>query len=85
MGGYAIDLTLKPNGERRPELSDFSFGEYSRLTPTPAGILYLIERQPELFPSVSQEAIEDKSNANGLAKFLVCAKPRGFACSVSLD
>lgn len=50
----------------------------TRLTIIPKGLAYLAETAPELLPDISEEFIRDKSNANGLAKLLVCLQALWF-------
>jgi hypothetical protein len=74
MDGYAVDAAINSKGKRKTTPSEFSFGEYPLLTLTPAGFHFLLEREPDFVPYVSKESFQDKSNANGLAKLLVCAQ-----------
>jgi hypothetical protein len=70
MGGFAFDtsdakVNFLPNGR-------------TRLTVTPKGLKILQTLKPSLVPNMSKEHIEDKSNANGLAKALVCLQATWF-------
>jgi hypothetical protein len=78
MDGYAVDTAINSKGKWKTTPSDFSFGERSLLTPTPAGIHFLLETEPDFVPYVSKESLQDKSNANDLAKLLVCAQSLWF-------
>ncbi|KAJ7458534.1 hypothetical protein FB451DRAFT_1273373 [Mycena latifolia] len=70
MGGYAIDVStgdpFLPNGIKR-------------LTLTSDGVRFLLQNAPDLVPRVSEEDINDKSKADGLAKLLV-ALQAGWFC-----
>ena len=55
MDGYAVDTAINSKGKWKTTQSDFSFGERSLLTPTPAGIHFLLEMEPDLVPYVSKE------------------------------
>ncbi|KAF7334947.1 hypothetical protein MVEN_02244600 [Mycena venus] len=70
MGGYVIDFSnagdpFLPNG-------------FQRLTLTPDGIQFLLQHAPEVIPHVSEEDINDKSKADGLAKLLVAFQAAWF-------
>ena len=49
-----------------------------RLTLTPAGLLYLLDNEPNLLSNISEEHIRDKSKASNLAKTLVCLQALWF-------
>ena len=70
MGGFAFDMT-----EAEPQ---FLPNGRSRLTINPKGLIYLAETAPKLIPDLSKEFIRDKSNADGLAKLLVCLQALWF-------
>src|SRR2546423_10229791 len=78
MGGFAIDTDM--NSEKRPETfaSDHLPKNRTRFTLTPAGILFLVEKEPQMFPKISEVDIKDKSKASGLAKILVCFQTAWF-------
>ena len=78
MDGYAVDAAINSKGKWKTTPSDFSFGERFLLTPTPAGIHFLLETEPDFVPYVSKESLQNKSNANDLAKLLVCAQSLWF-------
>ncbi|KAJ7875639.1 hypothetical protein B0H13DRAFT_2668868 [Mycena leptocephala] len=70
MGGYVVDLNnsgdpFLPNG-------------ITRLTLTPDGVQFLLKHAPTLIPRVSEEDINDKSKADGLAKLLVALQAAWF-------
>lgn len=71
MGGLALATTNKTYLPRGVE----------RLVLTPAGIRFLYEHAPELLPQISEEDIKDKSKADGLEKFLICAQAIWFCAS----
>ncbi|KAJ7072989.1 hypothetical protein C8F01DRAFT_1105941 [Mycena amicta] len=70
MGGYTVDFGKSANR--------FLPAEVKRLTLTPDGLLFIAERAPELLPRISEEDIEDKSKADGLAKLLVALQAAWF-------
>lgn len=45
---------------------------------TPAGVRFLMEREPELLRAISQTEIMDKSKANGLVKFITVCQTSWF-------
>ena len=70
MGGFAFDTSnAKPN---------FLPNGRSRLALNPWGLEYLAEHAPHLIPDISKEVIKDKSNADSLAKFIVCLQAIWF-------
>ena len=71
MGGLALCPTRK---HYLPE-------SIKRLTLTPAGLRFLHEHAPHLIPRISKEEIKDKSKADGLEKFLICAQATWFCTS----
>jgi hypothetical protein len=70
MGGFVLET----QGRHRPILDSGDF----RLTLTPVALRMIAENAPELLPDLSEPEIEDKSKANGLAKFLVCIQAAWF-------
>jgi len=70
MGGYVFGT--------KNSMPDTVFKGNKRLTLTPAGIRKIASNAPELLPNIEKSDIEDKSKANGFAKFLVCAQACWF-------
>ncbi|KAL8678697.1 MAG: hypothetical protein Q9186_004972 [Xanthomendoza sp. 1 TL-2023] len=70
MGGFAFSF----------DSQDESFlpVPLSRASLTPEGISFLLSHEPGILPFITQEQIEDKSKADGLKKFLVCAQATWF-------
>ncbi|KAL9628277.1 MAG: hypothetical protein Q9164_007338, partial [Protoblastenia rupestris] len=73
MGGFAMSA--------RDAKDQFLPEGYSRVALTTDGVRFLHEHAPELLPCISKEEIEDKSKADGLKKFLVCAQGLWFCVS----
>ena len=71
MGGLAL----------RPVRNEFLPGNIKRVTLTPAGLRFLFEHTPHLIPHISKEDIQDKSKADGVEKFLICAQATWFCVS----
>lgn len=71
MGGFAFDSSMM----RVNILPD----NKTRVTLTPHGLKLLAKVAPEVFPSISKEAIIDKSKSNGLVKLLICAQALWFS------
>ncbi|KAF2689393.1 hypothetical protein K458DRAFT_279966, partial [Lentithecium fluviatile CBS 122367] len=69
MGGLAVDI------------KDWRFlttERYKQITLTIEGLEWIATHTPELIPVLSETQIQDKSKANGLAKFLVCVQTTWF-------
>jgi hypothetical protein len=64
MGGFAVD-----SGDSE---IDFMPPGYPRLAIPTRSLRFVAETQPDLIPDISEAQIRDKSNANELAKALVC-------------
>ncbi|KAJ7073039.1 hypothetical protein C8F01DRAFT_1362255 [Mycena amicta] len=73
MGGYVVDF-----GESAADDNRFLPDEIEQLTLTPEGLLFLAQRAPEFLPRISEEDIQDKSKADGLAKLLVAVQAAWF-------
>ncbi|KAF8856757.1 hypothetical protein BDZ45DRAFT_593776 [Acephala macrosclerotiorum] len=67
MGGFAFHVG-----------TDAGLPFEGRMTITPAGLRFLATYAPELIPRITPAEIEDKSKADGLAKFLVCIQATWF-------
>jgi hypothetical protein len=67
MGGFAFE---------GPPQTWFPFK--GRTTLTPQGVLFLMKYATELIPQMEAAQIEDKSKADGLAKFVVCTQAIWF-------
>ena len=66
MGGFAFDTS---------KMSTNIFGPaHTRRTLKPPALRLIAKNEPDLLPDLSEEAILDKSKANGFAKFLVCVQ-----------
>ncbi|KAJ7057624.1 hypothetical protein C8F01DRAFT_1027881, partial [Mycena amicta] len=74
MGGYALDITISDTSKHFLRTA----AGVKRLTLTPDGLLFLMKHAPELVPRISEEDIEDKSKADGLAKLLVALQALWF-------
>ncbi|KAM7195825.1 hypothetical protein V8F33_006474, partial [Rhypophila sp. PSN 637] len=72
MGGFCI------RGAVDPETAEFMPPSHPRLVLTKASLLLLAENEPELIPDISEADIRDKSEANGLAKALICFQATWF-------
>jgi len=72
MGGFVFDTSDVPTGQK------FLPGSRDRVTITPESVLFLAEHRPWLIPDISKAEILDKSNANGLAKAIVCLQAIWF-------
>ncbi|PMD12837.1 hypothetical protein NA56DRAFT_739178 [Hyaloscypha hepaticicola] len=70
MGGFAVD-----SGDSE---IDFMPPGYSRLTIPTKSLRLIAEEEPALIPDISEAQICDKSNANRLAKTLVCFQAMWF-------
>ncbi|KAF7349956.1 hypothetical protein MVEN_01296700 [Mycena venus] len=70
MGGYVVDFNNSGDS--------FLPEGITRLTLTTDGVHFLLEHAPELIPHVSEEDINDKSKADGLAKLLVALQAAWF-------
>ncbi|KAF4628959.1 hypothetical protein G7Y89_g9190 [Cudoniella acicularis] len=68
MGGFAFDA---------PKTLEFPFR--GRTTFTPHGILFLATYHHSSIPRITAEQIEDKSKADGIAKFIVCMQTTWFS------
>ena len=73
MGGFALDSNKDPD--------PFLPQGRTRVVLTPAGIRFVHEHAPHILPYLSKADIEDKSKADGLKKFLVCAQGVWFCVS----
>ncbi|KAJ7200454.1 hypothetical protein C8J57DRAFT_441424 [Mycena rebaudengoi] len=71
MGGYAIDVSNMPGDPFLPN-------GMKRVTLTADGLRFLLQYAPEYVPQVSEEDINDKSKADGLAKLLVALQAAWF-------
>jgi len=70
MGGFAIKSQfLDPVYHATPQ---------GRLTLTKEGIVWLLQKAPEVFPSLSEDEILDKSKASTLIKALTCLQAFWF-------
>jgi hypothetical protein len=74
MVGFAIDTSRHED--------QFLPMSLERVTLTCDGIRFFMRKEPDLLPDISEEYIEDKSKANGLAKFLVCFQASWFCIQV---
>ncbi|KAH5025437.1 hypothetical protein HBI82_185340 [Parastagonospora nodorum] len=74
MGGLAVDTA----GARDVFISNFA----NRRSLTSSGLGLLLDLNPELLPSLSEEEIYDKSKASGLAKALVCLQAAWFRTQI---
>ena len=70
MGGYAFSIK-SADGDILPS-------PHTRAALTPAGIMFCLNHEPDILPYLSPEQIKDKSKADGLKKFLVCAQATWF-------
>ncbi|KAJ7183890.1 hypothetical protein C8R46DRAFT_520617 [Mycena filopes] len=70
MGGYVFDF-----GD---DVEPFLPAGLTRLSLTTDGVRFVLEHAPELIPRVSEEDINDKSKADGLAKMLVAIQAAWF-------
>ncbi|MCJ1437410.1 hypothetical protein MMC27_006797 [Xylographa pallens] len=70
MGGFAIDTSS--------EGPSFVHGRQDRLTFTVEGLRFIALNNQDLLPDIPEREIQDKSKANGLAKFLVCIQALWF-------
>lgn len=71
MGGLAL----------APANKNFLPAGVDKLILTATGIRFLYQHAPELIPEISEEDIKDKSKADGLEKFLICAQATWFCAS----
>ncbi|KAJ7183884.1 hypothetical protein C8R46DRAFT_1068093 [Mycena filopes] len=74
MGGYAFDVSFDVSDSAEPFLP----GGLTRVTLTTDGLTFLRAHAPDLIPRVSEEDINDKSKADGLAKTLVAMQAAWF-------
>jgi hypothetical protein len=74
MGGFAIDTSTHED--------QFLPLSLECVVLNAKGIRFLMKKEPDLLPNISEEYIEDKSKANGLAKFLVCFQASWFCIQV---
>jgi hypothetical protein len=74
MGGYVFEFT-------KEEQTTLGIRD-QRLTLNPIALRTLAEHAPELLPDISKASILDKSKANSLAKFLVCAQATWFLVQI---
>jgi hypothetical protein len=74
MGGFAIDTSSHED--------QFLPLSMERVTLNGKGVRFVMKKEPNLFPNISEAYIEDKSKANGLAKFLVCFQASWFCIQV---
>lgn len=72
MGGFVFDTSDVPSGQK------FLPGSRERVTISSEGVLFLAEHRRWLIPDISKAEILDKSNANGLAKAIVCLQAIWF-------
>lgn len=72
MGSYVIDFSTSTSSDQL--LPD----GIQRLTLTADGLHFLLQHAPELIPHVSEEDINDKSEADSLAKLLVAMQAAWF-------
>jgi hypothetical protein len=70
MGGFAFSTEKLPY--------TILPGNRTRAVITSHGFLHLLKHYPELIPIISEEAIQDKSKGNALAKTLVCLEALWF-------
>ena len=70
MGGFAMDSSTAEES--------FLPGSRNRVTLTPDGLRFFLQHEPESLPDISEEQINDKSKADGVKKFLVCAQALWF-------
>ncbi len=70
MGGFAMDSSTS----EQPFLPD----NRTRAALTPDGLRFLLQHEPDSLPDISEEQILDKSKADGVKKFLVCAQALWF-------
>lgn len=79
MGGFVFDTSN--------EDVNFLPNSRQRLTLTPAGLIYILENEPDLIPNISEEHIYDKSKASSLVKTVVCLQALWFCvqCIVRLS
>lgn len=70
MGGFAMDSSTSEE--------PFLPGTRTRVALTPDGLCFLLQHEPESLPDISEEQIVDKSKADGVKKFLVCAQALWF-------
>ncbi|MCJ1382958.1 hypothetical protein MMC17_006071 [Xylographa soralifera] len=70
MGGFAIDTSS--------EGPSFVNGRQGRLTFTVEGLRFIALNNQNLLPDIPEREIQDRSKANGLAKFLVCTQALWF-------
>ncbi|MCJ1264560.1 hypothetical protein MMC22_004433 [Lobaria immixta] len=70
MGGFSFDTSSAP--------AKFLPNEATHLTIRLNGLRYIAEHAPALIPDISEEAIRDKSKADGLVKVLVCLQAIWF-------
>ncbi|MCJ1293181.1 hypothetical protein MMC34_004734 [Xylographa carneopallida] len=69
-GGFAIDTDS--------EGPSFVHGPQNRLTFSVEGLRFIARNNQDLLADISERKIQDKSKANGLAKFLVCIQALWF-------
>lgn len=70
MGGFAMDCSTC----EQPFLPE----NRTRAALTPDGLRFLLQHEPDSLPDISEEQILDKSKADGVKKFLVCAQALWF-------
>ena len=72
MGGFAIDISGRPENER------FLPSKQTRCALTASGIAALFKRNITYIPDISRQDIDDKSKYGSFAKFVVCMQLTWF-------
>ncbi|KLO14733.1 hypothetical protein SCHPADRAFT_825899 [Schizopora paradoxa] len=69
MGGYVFDVGS--SGDNEEDDGGGNNGTRARMTITPNGFLFLLERDPFLIPNLSVKSITDRSKSSNLGKALL--------------